>query len=117
MDAASRHAPTAPPMASFVQRIDTSETTSAYGLAYDLATLLLPRCRLSVLPAASGVKLRHRLPALRVPKISLQCVIADVERVAGLALVAAAALQHEPHVAAAPRARSEERRVGEEGSG
>src|SRR5438105_10559127 len=95
-------------MASFVQRIDTSETTSAYGLAYDLATLLLPRCRLSVLPAASGVKLRHRLPALRVPKISLQCVIADVERAARLALVPAAALQHEPHVAAAPR--SEEQR-------
>ena len=67
-------------------------------------------CR--VRPASSSAEysgevscaLAHR-KAVRVPKIGLQRVVADVERAAGFPLVASAPIEHEPDVSA-PHARS-----------
>jgi hypothetical protein len=53
MFAASTNSPNGIAIAQVVQRIYSSEMTSAFGPAHDLASL--PRCRLSVLPVASGV--------------------------------------------------------------
>src|SRR6266536_3480906 len=83
-----------------VQRIHTSEVTSALGPAHDLASL--PRYRRSVSPVASGVSDVFSGLTRRIPQVGLQRVIADAERLTRLSLVLAAPLEHQPNIPAAP---------------